>query len=119
MKRIGFGDKWIKLIMLCMKTVSFSIMVNGESKGLVFPTYVLRQGDLISPYLFMLCTEDLIALLQQVQVYKQIDGIQICKRAPKINYLLFVDNNILFCSSTLQDQFKSTIPAGNLPLVRR
>lgn len=60
---MGFNDKWINLTTLYVKTVSFSILVNGELKGPVFPTQGLRQGDLISPYLFPLCTEGLIALL--------------------------------------------------------
>ena len=38
MRRLGFTKKWIKLMMLCVKTVSYSILVNGEPKGLIKPS---------------------------------------------------------------------------------
>ena len=38
MKKKGFGEQWIKLMMVCVKTVTYSILVNGELKGLINPT---------------------------------------------------------------------------------
>ena len=38
MRKMGFNDKWIKLLMLCVTTVSYSILVNGEPKGLIHPS---------------------------------------------------------------------------------
>lgn len=46
-------------MLMCISTVSYSILINGEARGNIIPSCGLRQGDPISPYLFLLCTEGL------------------------------------------------------------
>ena len=65
MRRLGFSDRWIGLMMICVKTVSYSVLINGEPKGKILPTRGLRQGNLISPYLILLCAEGLTAMLRK------------------------------------------------------
>ena len=38
MKKIGFHDKWISLMMMCVTTVSYSVLINGEPKGRITPS---------------------------------------------------------------------------------
>ena len=63
MEKMDFGEKWVKLIMECISTVSYSILVNGEPKGDIKPSRGIRQGDPLSPYLFLLCSKGLNRLL--------------------------------------------------------
>lgn len=103
MHKMGFHKTCINMIMNCVKTVSYSILINGEPKGSITPSRALRQGDPLSPYLFLLGTKSLISLLQQVEAGILIIGIKKYRRAPHINHLLFVDNSVLFCKSTIQE----------------
>ena len=44
--KLGFQESWVALIMECITIVSYSILVNGEPKGMIIPSRGLRQGDL-------------------------------------------------------------------------
>lgn len=103
MIKLGFNENWINLIMQRVKTVYFFFLINGEPKCMIYPTREIRQGDLLSPYLFLLCTEGLIFLLSHAADANHILGIQICRRAPKINHLLFEYDSILFCKAELEE----------------
>ena len=63
MRKLGFDDQWIFLLTLCVKSVSYSIIVNGEPKVFIHPTRGIRPGDPLSPFLFLLCTERLNGLI--------------------------------------------------------
>ncbi|KAG2666985.1 hypothetical protein I3760_15G091300 [Carya illinoinensis] len=99
MESLGFDKKLISLIIQCVRIVSFFVLVNGSPKGSIIPSRGLRQGDLLSPYLFLLCTEDLISLLKRNVGREGVDGIRICRGAPRINHLLFVNDSVIFCKA--------------------
>ena len=65
MRKMGFQEKWISVMMMCVTTISYSVLINGEPKGRIVPTRGLRQGDPISPYLFLLCVGGLSVMLRR------------------------------------------------------
>lgn len=67
MRRLGFVDPWIKLIMECTTSVSYRIKVNGELSTSFIPERGLQQGDPLSSYLFLLCAEAFSALLHEAK----------------------------------------------------
>ena len=87
MRKMGFNAKWIELIMVCVRTVTYSILANGEAQGLIHPTRDIQQGDLLSPFLFVLCTEGIHRLIQQAARRGDLKGFSLCRRGPKLTHL--------------------------------
>ena len=90
-------------MMECISTVSYSILINGDPSPIIHPTRGIRQGDPLSPYLFLFCTEGLHSLLQHFADSGQIRGVSICKLGPRLTYLFFADDSLLFCRSTISE----------------
>jgi len=95
--RMGFHEKWVRWIMQCVSTVSYAYLLNGTAKGFVKPEKGIRQGDPLSPYLFILCSEVLSGLCKSAQDRGKLLGIRVAKGSPRVNHLLFADDTMFFC----------------------
>ena len=103
MKRVGFTERWITLLMLCVKMISYSILVNGEPKGMIYPTRGICQGDPLSPFLFLLCTEGLNGLINMAENKGNVKGYALCRYSPRLTHFFFADDSLLFCRATIQE----------------
>jgi hypothetical protein len=96
MGRLGFHQLWIDTVMRLVTSVSFSVLFNGDKLDSFRPTRGLRQGDPISPYLFLLAAEGLTGLLKSRNQSSVLNGIKVAPLAPMVSHLLFADDSLLF-----------------------
>ena len=74
MIKIGLDERWVRLAMQTVCKASYSILVNGEPKGFVQPTRGIKQGDPLSPYLFLLYAEGLSGLIRKASKNINLHG---------------------------------------------
>ncbi|KAJ9708505.1 hypothetical protein PVL29_000510 [Vitis rotundifolia] len=102
MQKMGFGPKWLNWMWNCISTAKFSILVNGVPAGFFSSSKGLRQGDPLSPYLFILGMEVLSILIRRAVEGGFISGCNVWRgreRAVHISHLLFADDTIVFCEA--------------------
>lgn len=92
----GFPTTIINLIMSCVTTSSLSILWNGNRLPSFSPTRGLRQGDPLSPYLFVLCMEKLSLAIQSEVTKGNWIPFQVPRNGPSVSHLLFADDVLLF-----------------------
>jgi hypothetical protein len=86
----------VEMIMRLVTTVSFSILFNGIHFEGFSPSRGIRQGDHITPYLFLLVAEGLLCLLKSRVESSSLIAIKVALLAPMVSHLLFADYNPLF-----------------------
>ncbi|XP_074304136.1 uncharacterized protein LOC141638690 [Silene latifolia] len=112
LRRFGFPVFWQNIIWECISSVSYNILINGEPSSTLHPSCGLRQGDPLSPYLFIICMEILSKMLLQAEQQRIIQGLKISRYAPPISHLFYADDSFICCKATpdsfaaLHDLFK-------------
>lgn len=91
-------ENWI---IQCITTTSFHVMINGNVGTLFTPEGGIREGDPLSPYIFIVCVEYLERLINYlVNQIKSGIGTKIDKDSHNIPYLMFADDCFIFCRVT-------------------
>ena len=102
MERLGFSHKWVELVMRCIFSTSFFVLINEVLKGFIQPQRGLRQGCPILPYLFIICAEVFTNLLYQAESNQLIHGLKFSRNL-SITHLLFADDSLVFTRATKED----------------
>jgi hypothetical protein len=101
LKRCGFGDKWVYWISHCISSACHSVLVNGSLAGFFNSSRGLRQGDPLSPLLFIVVMEALSKMLSGAVDSGRLSCFSMGSRPPMINisHLLFADDILVFCEA--------------------
>ncbi|KAL4369465.1 hypothetical protein GQ457_05G022150 [Hibiscus cannabinus] len=103
MLRLGFDPSWVDLIMRCVSSVSSRVRMRGTLSEAFCPQRGLRQGDPLSPFLFLFCSEGLSAALTTAQQEGHLPGVRASKHGPLVNHLLFADDSLVFLHNNMTE----------------
>ncbi|KAK6779812.1 hypothetical protein RDI58_021996 [Solanum bulbocastanum] len=106
--KYNFGESWIDLIYRCISNNWYTLLVNGRRHGFFKSGRVLRQGDPLSPSLFVLSAILLSKLLNALYRDPAFIGFSMQSYGPQVNHLSFADDTIIFSSGR-----KATLQSGN------
>lgn len=101
---LNFPDCVVHWIMTCISSAHYSVLINGNPEGYFRGERGVRQGDPLSPYLFVLAMEYLARLLNKAQEVTDFKYYAKCKGL-KINHLMFADDLMLYCRADLFSPF--------------
>lgn len=93
---LGFSKHWCNLVRKCITITTLSTLINGFNTGKFSPSWVVRQGDPLSPYLFILVAEELSRMLKKAEEEGNLKGIKVARVAPSISHLMFADDTLIF-----------------------
>jgi len=101
LKRCGFGEKWVSWISHCISSARHSVLVNGSPAGFFNSSRGLKQGDPLSPLLFIVVMEALSKMLSGAVDSGRLSCFSVGSRPPVINisHLLFADDILVFCEA--------------------
>uniref|UniRef100_A0A803QCJ3 Reverse transcriptase domain-containing protein n=1 Tax=Cannabis sativa TaxID=3483 RepID=A0A803QCJ3_CANSA len=121
LRKFNFPAKFINLIHQCISSVTIRFNINGQISDPILPSRGIRQGDPLSPYLFLLCSEGLTPALRLQEQRGSFRGISIARTAPAIFHLLFADDTLLFtiASPSSCDALKEALTIYNLATGQR
>lgn len=92
LNRMKLPPHLVKVIMQCVSTVQYTLLFNGQKANSFIPQRGLRQGDPLSPYLFIMCMNVLSNLLHRAEDMKSIHGIQFNRSGPMVSHVMYADD---------------------------
>ena len=101
MLKIGLPKQWVNLAMETVCTTSYLMLFNREPKGFITPTRGIKQGDPLSPYLFLFCAEGLSSLIKKAADTNKLKGIYSCRGGGGCIFPIssFANDSLLFCKA--------------------
>ena len=94
--QMNLPDSLIAVIMNCISSSTLNILWNGEPTESFTPSRGIRQGDRLSPYLFVACIERLAQLIETSYKEGHWKALPITRGGIRLSHLMFVDDVVLF-----------------------
>lgn len=91
----GFAASWVRWIMSLISSSFFSVLMNGIPSATFQPSRGIRQGDPLSPFLFVIMAESLGRSIRSTQQSFRLKGLSF-HNSPIFTHQQFVDDNMLF-----------------------
>nr|XP_027122759.1 uncharacterized protein LOC113739671 [Coffea arabica] len=96
LRKFGFGERFIDIVWRLLANVWFSVIINGASHGFFKSSRGLRQGDPLSPVLFVIGAETLSRGLNNLAQQKGYLGFRVSRACPRVTHLAFADDVMIF-----------------------
>nr|KYP46734.1 Retrovirus-related Pol polyprotein LINE-1 [Cajanus cajan] len=98
---IGLPLHFVDIVWACITSPRFRMLWNGEALEEFKPTRGIRQGDPLSPYLFVLCMERLFHLITAAIETHHWKPVKLSRDGPPLSHLAFADDLVLFAEASL------------------
>ena len=96
MSQMGFGSKWCSWINGCLSSATVSVLVNGSPTEEFHMERGLRQGDPLSPFLFLIIGEALQAMVREACNNSLFKGLKLINRQRNLTLLQYADGALFF-----------------------
>lgn len=97
----GFDANWDRNVMGCVETSRLALLWNNQQQDWIYPKRGVRQGDAISPYLFVMCVDRLSHLVKKLVDEGRWKGIRLSRTGPLLTHLFFADDLVLFAEASV------------------
>jgi len=102
LRRIGFGERIIDMVYRLISNNWYSILLNGQPKGFFRSSRGVKQGDPLSPTLFILAAEVMSRALNALIQRKEFKCYGMPRGSRKVNHLAFADDMIILCKAEVR-----------------
>eukprot|EP00253_Pinus_taeda_P015705 PITA_15705 len=103
LKAFGFCDRWVNWVISMISTLNFSILLNGAPTATFNASRGLRQGDPLSPFLFIISAEGLGRYFKKEARERKIQGLRLWGNRTTVTHQQFVDDIMIYCKATLKE----------------
>ncbi|KAL1220564.1 putative mitochondrial protein [Cardamine amara subsp. amara] len=114
MRKMGFDERWISWIMAFIRTVTYTVLINRRPHSFIKPERGIRQGDPLSPFIFILCAEALVHSLNESESLRKLNGISLAPQGPAVHHLLFPDDSFLLCKASCETVWRLIVASKSI-----
>lgn len=100
LKETNIPVDMINVIMECITSSSLNTLWNGRKTEVFHPTRGIRQGDPLSPYIFVICIDKLSHIIVEAISKKEWSPMRVGRSGPEISHLMFADDLLLFSEAS-------------------